>query len=157
MKVYKLVHNKYKGEIVFGLPQPYNKSLSEIYINNLFKDMKPWKQCIPYYKNSYFTFLSLDALMSFLFNNHKLEEDLFEDFCNKFYIESFEISTWSSGLSKFLCTYFNDEINKDGEKQKYNIGDIMNYTYKIVIQDFIPKYDISLCKEQYYKNVKTFY
>ena len=35
MKVYKLKHKEYDGDLVFGLPYPYNESPGEIYINNL--------------------------------------------------------------------------------------------------------------------------
>ena len=35
------------------------------------------------------------------------------DICDNYFVESFEITTWSSGLSKFLCTYFDDEVEQD--------------------------------------------
>ena len=57
MKVYRLVHKDYNGEVVFGLPFPYNNSDGEKKINLLFSKMKPWKHCIPYYKDSKFAFV----------------------------------------------------------------------------------------------------
>ena len=69
MKVYRLVHKDYNGEVVFGLPFPYNNSDGEKKINLLFSKMKPWKHCIPYYKDSKFAFVSLNAINSFLFYN----------------------------------------------------------------------------------------
>ena len=87
MKVYRLVHKDYNGEVVFGLPFPYNNSDGEKKINLLFSKMKPWKHCIPYYKNSKFAFVSLDAINSFLFyNKNDLTEQEFNDINDNFFI-----------------------------------------------------------------------
>ena len=161
MKVYKLKLKKYDGDLVFGLPYPYNESPGEKYINELFKNMKPWNHCVPYYRNSHFAFVSIDALCTFLFNkfNAKLSEEILQDSEDKFYVQSFNITVWSNGLSKFYCTYFDDEVEtaEDIEEQRYDMKTVKGFTYKYIIQDPVYDDDISLCKEQYYKNVKTFY
>ena len=158
MKVYKLKHKEYNGELVFGLPYPYNESPGEIYVNELLKNMKPWNHCVPYYRNSHFAFVSLNAVLSFLFiSSIELTIDIYNDLNDKFYVESFDLSVWSDGLSKYLCTYFDDEINEDTNKQKYNIEELNSFNRNYVTQDPIADADISLCKERYYKNVKTFY
>lgn len=161
MRVCKLKHKKYDGDLVFGLPYPYNESPGEKYINELFKNMKPWNQCVPYYRNSHFAFVSIDALCTFLFNkfNAKLSEEILQDIEDKFYVQSFDLTVWSNGLSKFYCTYFDDEVEtaEDIEEQRYDMKTVKRFTYKYIIQDPVSDDDISLCKEQYYKNVKTFY
>ncbi len=158
MKAYKLYCKEYEGELVFGIPEFYRQSLSETYVNDLFKNMKPWKHCIPYYRNANFAFVSLDALLSFLFlGSIELTSDIYEDLCDKFYVMSFDLTTWSPGLSKYLCTYFDDEVDNDCVQQYYDIKELNKFDRKYVVQDPVPPSDIDLCKEQYYKNVKTFY
>ena len=157
MKVYRLVHKDYKGEIVFGLPFPYNQLEGEKKINYLFSKFKPWKQCIPYYKNCKFAFVSLDALMSFLLYYSYENEQEYNDIENNFYVESFEVTSWSSGLSNFLCTYFDDEINDEYEVEKIELRDLRGHQIKYVKQDPVPDEDIKLVKEQYYQNIKTYY
>lgn len=158
MKVYRLIHNDYKGEVVFGLPFPYNQLEGEKKINYLFSKMKPWKQCVPYYKNSKFAFISLNALISFLYWNSDLTEQECNDIENNFYVESFDVSSWSSGLSNFLCTYFDDEIDTtEYPIEKLNLKDLRGYTNKYIKQDPVPEEDIKLVKEQYYQNIKTYY
>jgi hypothetical protein len=158
MKVYRLIHKDYKGEVVFGLPFPYNQLDGEKKINYLFSKMKPWKHCIPYYKNSKFAFVSLNALISFLYWNSDLTEQEYNDIENNFYVESFDVSSWSSGLSNFLCTYFDDEIDTfEYPIEKLNLKDLRGYTIKYIKQDPVPKEDIKLVKEQYYQNIKTYY
>ena len=156
MKAFRLRHKDYKGELVFGLPPTYNVSPGEKRINELFSKMKPWTHAIPYYKNSKFAFVSHDALQSFLFNNTKLTEEEINDINDKFYIEIFELEIWSAGLSKFLCTYFDDEV-VEGTNDTIDINTIINWAYKFIYQDPVPKYDINLSKTSYYSNVKTFY
>ena len=156
MKVYKLVHKNYNGEVVFGLPSPYNESLSEKKIISLFSDMKPWEHGIPYYMKSKFAFISSDALLTFIIYNANFDKEEYEDFLDKFEIISFDLNVWSSGLSKFLCTYFDDEV-EEGTTESININDIIGWTFKVIYQDPVPEYDIDFCKESYYKNVKTFY
>lgn len=161
MRVFKLKHKKYTGDLVFGLPSPYNESPGEKYINELFSNMKPWNHCIPYYKNSHFAFTSINALCTFLFDKFdaNIPEDVLTDIDNKFYVQSFDLTVWSSGLSKFLCTYFDDEVEstEDIEEQRYDIKTVKGFTYKYIKQDPVYEGDIASCKEQYYKNVKTFY
>ena len=157
MKVYRLRHKDYEGEVVFGLPYPYNQFEGEKKINYLFSKYKPWKHCIPYYKDCKFAFISLDALMSFLYNSDITEQEL-NDIENNFYIESFELKSWSSGLSKFLCTYFEDEIDiSEHLIVTLNIKDLRGYNFNYIKQDPIPKEDIKLIKESYYHNIKTYY
>lgn len=155
MKVYRLVHKDYNGEVVFGLPYPYNQFAGEKKINLLFSKNKPWNQCIPYYKNSKFAFVSLDSLLTFLFKNEPTKEELI-DIENNFYIDSFDLSTWSSGLSNFLCTYFDDEVNEE-TLERYGIKDFENIEYNYIWQDPIAENDIKLTKEEYYSNIKTYY
>jgi hypothetical protein len=158
MKAYRLVHKDYKGEVVFGLPFPYNQLEGEKKINYLFSKMKPWKHCIPYYKNSKFAFISKDALLSFLLWDSNITEQEYSDIENSFYVECFDLSSWSSGLSKFLCTYFDDEIDtSENPIEKINLRDLRGYTIKYVKQDPVPEEDIKLVKEQYYQNIKTYY
>ena len=157
MKVYRLIHKDYKGEVVFGLPFPYNQLEGEKKINYLFSKMKPWKHCIPYYKNSKFAFVSLDALLSFLYCDGNLTEQETIDIENSFYVYSFNLTTWSSGLSKFLCTYFDDEVNEDIESENLELKDLKGLTIKYVKQDPVPDEDIKLTREEYYSNIKTYY
>lgn len=154
MRIYKLEHKDYNGELTFGLPFPYNQLEGEKKINELFSEMKPWKHCIPYYKNSKFAFVSLDALVTFL-NNGNLTEQERQEINDNFYIKTFNLTTWSSGLSKFMCTYFDDEI--DSSIEIIHIEDILNTEVNEVIQDMVPKSDIRQTKDDYYSNIKTYY
>ena len=156
MRVYRLRHKQYKGDVVFGMPPTYCKKIGEKKINELFSNMKPWKHAIPYYKKSNFAFVSSDALITFLFLSHTLTSEEYQDMCDSFYIEEFEITTWSSGLSKFLCTYFDDEVEQD-TLNNYAIDEVKNWTVKFIYQDLVPKEDIKFVKESYYKTVKTYY
>ena len=156
MKVYRIIHKNYEGDVVFGLPYPYNESLSEKKINLLFGNMEPWTQSIPYYSKSKFAFISLDALLTFLMFENNFNNEEYEDFLNNFIIESFELNTWSSGLSKFLCTYFDDEV-EEGTNEIIDINNLIDSTFKFIYQNPIPDFEIDFCKESYYKNVKTFY
>ena len=158
MKVYRLVHKDYNGEVVFGLPFPYNQLEGEKKINYLFSKFKPWRQCIPYYKGCKFGFISKDALMSFLHYDKSITEQEYNDIIDKFYIESFEVSAWSAGLSKYLCTYFDDEIDTSVFPIEHiNLNDLKDYDYKYVAQSSIYDEDIKLVKERYYQNIKTYY
>ena len=157
MRVFRLRHKQYKGDVVFGMPPTYCKKIGEKKINELFADMKPWKQAIPYYNKSKFAFVSSDALMTFLFGNFDdYIGDEFNSICNNYYIESFELTTWSAGLSKFLCTYFDDEIEED-TLETYTIDNIKNWDYKYIFQDSVPKEEIQFIKNSYYLKVKTYY
>lgn len=156
MKVFRLRHKQYKGDVVFGLPSTYNNSPGEKQINELFSKMKPWTHAIPYYKNSKFAFVSPNAILTFLNQNSKLTEEELADINDKFYIEIFEVEVWSAGLSKFLCTYFDDEVI-DNTNDTIDIDTIKNWTYKFVYQDPVPKEDINMVKTSYYSNVKTYY
>ena len=156
MKVYRLRHKQYKGDVVFGMPPTYCKKIGEKKINELFSNMKPWKHAIPYYKKSKFAFISADALVTFLFSTNTLTSEEYKDICDNYFVESFEITTWSSGLSKFLCTYFDDEVEQD-TLNNYTIDEVRNWTVKFIYQDLVPKEDIKFVKESYYKTVKTYY
>ena len=157
MRVYRLRHKQYKGDVVLGMPPTYCKKAGEIKINEMFSDMKPWKHAIPYWVKSKFAFVSSDALMTFLFGNFDdYIGDEFNSICNNYYIESFELTTWSAGLSKFLCTYFDDEIEED-TLETYTIDNIKNWDYKYIFQDSVPKEEIQFIKNSYYLKVKTYY
>ena len=155
MKVYRLIHKDYNGEVVFGLPFPYNQLEGEKKINALFNKMKPWTQCIPYYKNNKFAFLSADALVTFIYKNTLTDNEV-REIENNFYVESFDLSIWASGLSKFMCAYFDDEVVED-TTNVHSLGDLRKSSSKIVYQDPVPQYDIRLCKEKYYSKVVTHY
>lgn len=156
MRVYRLRHKQYKGDVVFGMPPTYCKKIGEKKINELFSNMKPWKHAIPYYKKSKFAFISADALVTFLFSRNTLTSEEYKDICDNYFVESFEVTTWSSGLSKFLCTYFDDEVEQD-TLNNYTINEVRNWTVKFIYQDLVPKEDIKFVKESYYKTVKTYY
>ena len=156
MRVYRLRHKQYKGDVVFGMPPTYCKKIGEKKINELFSNMKPWKHAIPYYKKSKFAFISADALVTFLFSRNTLTSEEYKDICDNYFVESFEVTTWSSGLSKFLCTYFDDEVEQD-TLNNYTIDEVRNWTVKFIYQDLVPKEEIKLVKESYYKTVKTYY
>lgn len=156
MKVFRLRHKQYKGDVVFGLPSPYNTTVGEKKINELFSKMKPWTHAVPYYKKSKFSFVSSNAILTFLNNISKLTEEEFNDIDNNFYVEIYDVETWSSGLSKFLCTYFDDEIIPD-TYDTITIKELLGWTYKIIYQDPVPKSDINLSKTSYYSTVKTYY
>lgn len=157
MKVYRLIHKDYNGEVVFGLPFPYNQFDGEKKINQLFSNFKPWTQCIPYYENCKFAFMSLDALIIFLYSLGNLTKQETIDIYNNFYIESFYLNQWSNGLSKFLCTYFDDEINNEYPIEKLTLNDLLSYTINIIRQDPVSEEDIRLTRTQYYQNIKTYY
>ena len=156
MRVYRLRHKQYKGDVVFGMTPTYCKKIGEKKINELFSNMKPWKHAIPYYKKSKCAFISADALVTFLFSTSTLTSEEYKDICDNYFVESFEITTWSSGLSKFLCTYFDDEVEQD-TLNNYTIDEVRNWTVKFIYQDLVPKEDIKFVKESYYKTVKTYY
>lgn len=156
MRVYRLRHKQYKGDVVFGMPPTYCKKIGEKKINELFSNMKPWKHAIPYYKKSKFAFISADALVTFLFSTNALTSEEYKDICDNYFVESFELTTWSAGLSKFLCTYFDDEVEQD-TLNNYTIDEVKNWTVKFIYQDLVPKEDIKFVKESYYKTVKTYY
>ena len=156
MRVYRLRHKQYKGDVVFGMPPTYCKKIGEKKINELFSNMKPWKHAIPYYKKSKFAFISADALVTFLFSTNTLTSEEYKDICDNYFVESFELTTWSSGLSKFLCTYFDDEVEQD-TLNNYTIDEVRNRKVKFIYQDLVPKEDIKFVKESYYKTVKTYY
>ena len=156
MRVYRLRHKQYKRDVVFGMPPTYCKKIGEKKINELFSNMKPWKHAIPYYKKSKFAFISADALVTFLFSTNTLTSEEYKDICDNYFVESFEVTTWSSGLSKFLCTYFDDEVEQD-TLNNYTIDEVRNWTVKFIYQDLVPKEDIKFVKESYYKTVKTYY
>ena len=157
MKVYRLVHKDYKGEVVFGLPFPYNQLEGEKKINYLFSKMKPWKHCIPYYEGDKFGFISINALVSFLYWDGDLTEQEYKDIEDNFYVESYEVSSRCSGLSKFLCSYCEDEIDTAELIEKLSLKELIGYTIKYIKQDHVPIDDIKIVKEKYYQNIKTYY
>jgi hypothetical protein len=160
MRVYKLVRKDYSGEEVFGYPNSeiinFNTNINSV-LNKKFETIKPWTHCIPYYKNSHFAFLSLSALNTFLFeDDYDFSEDELYELNEYFEIKSFELSIWSAGLSKFLCTYFNDEVI-EGTEITYSIKDISEMSYDYVYQDDVPKGEITEIKNKYYNGVITYY
>ncbi len=161
MKVYKLVHKKYKGDVMLGLPQTYKNKPGEKYIQEKLNNFKPWKYAIPYYKNSRFAFMSSHALLTFLFgplgSPQDISEDIFESINDNFYIIEYDVTIWSSGLSSMLCTHFDDEVNNEIEKREITFKEISSWTYKVIYQDDVPKDDIRLTKSKYYTNVKTYF
>jgi predicted glycosyl hydrolase (DUF1957 family) len=156
MRVYRLRHKQYKGDVVFGMPPTYCKKLGEKKINEMFSNMKPWKHAIPYYNKSKFAFLSSNALITFMLWIEKLNEEEYNSICDNYFVESFEVTTWSSGLSKLLCTYFDDEVEPD-TLETYDLKTVLEWTAKVIYQDPVPKESIKYCKESYYKTVKTYY
>jgi hypothetical protein len=159
MKAYRIVNNDYDGEIVFGLVYPFNQTNAEKKLIQLFEKMKPWNHCIPYYKKSHFAFVSKNALLTFLFSNKDIQlniEDIKELDLAGWKIESFELTTWSNGLSKFMCTYFNDEVVED-TIESYTFDELYNISYSNVIQDNVPKFAINEIKAKYYTDIETHY
>jgi len=157
MRVYRLRHKQYKGDVVFGLPFPYNQLDGEKRINKLFSKMKPWKHCIPYYKNSKFAFVSLSAINTFLlYNKVDLTPQEFKDINDNFIIESFEISVYSSGFSKFLCNYLDEDV-VDMTYKKYKLKDISSLTFDFIKQPPVPQEDIKMSRLTYYNKIKTYY
>ena len=120
--------------------------------------MKPWKHCIPYYKGDKFGFTSINALVSFLYWDGNLTEQECKDIENNFYVESFRVSSRCSGLSKFLCSYCEDEIDtSEFPIEKLSLKELSGYTIKYIKQDPVPIDDIKIVKEKYYQNIKTYY
>lgn len=161
MRAYKIVNSDYPNEIVFGMPYPFNQTNGEKKLIQLFSNMKPWTQCVPYFKNSKFAFVSKDALMSFLFNNKNVNltyDDIKELDLAGWKIKSFELTTWSAGLSNFMCTYFDDEI-VDNSFETYTFDELYNNcnNYNKVYQNNVPKFAINDIKNKYYNNIKTYY
>ena len=61
------------------------------------------------------------------------------------------------GLSKFLCTYCEDEIDTAELIEKLSLKELSGYTIKYIKQDPVPVDDIKLVKDKYYQNIKTYY
>lgn len=156
MKVFRLRHKEYIGELIFGIPSEYVKTKSEKKINSLFEKMQPWNHAIPYYPKSKFAFVSSDAILTFLCFKTELTDEEKRTLAENFYVEIFELDTWSCGLSKFLCTYFDDEIIND-TYDTITIPELLNWDYKIIYQTPVHSDDIRLAKITYYKNIKTQY
>ena len=91
-----------------------------------------------------------------MFLSNTLTSEEYNSICDNFYIEELEINTWSTGLSKLLCTYFDDEV-EEGTLVNRTIDEVKNWTVTFVYQDAVPKEDIKFVKETYYKGVKTYY
>ena len=154
MKIFRLTRKDYDGEVVFGIPSEICTD-SDKKINSYLTKYRPYDHCIPYYKKAKFGFLSLNALCTFLFANNENEftEEELKEVNNNYVVQTYELDTWSKGLSKFMCTYFDDEV-LEGPIDTYSINDLMGYTFKFIYQTNVPKEDIALVKEQYYSKVK---
>ena len=103
--------------------------------------------------------LTLKDLRYLQLRNTRTAGLMFQEYnsiCENYFVESFEINTWSAGLSKYLCTYFDDEV-EEGTLENHTIDEVRNWTVKFVYQDAVPKEDIKFVKETYYKGVKTYY
>ena len=66
-----------------------------------------------------------------------------------------ELGCYSRGLSKILCTHFDDEIvelKTELLSELFENADSMKYSK--ISQPILPKEIIKECKDQFYKNVK---
>ena len=88
----------------------------------------------------------------------KLLEYRKNDIESNFYEEYFKVSSSCPGLSKFLCSYREDEIDTtEFPIEKLSLKELSGYTIKYIKQDPVPANDIKLIKEKYYQNIKTYY
>lgn len=141
-------------EFMFGVDNP-NSSTAVMKLNMGLSKYKPWNFCIPYYKNAHFAFIGINELKYFLIRVCNLTyDDIVELGIEGFRIYELKLTTYSSGLSKFLATYFDDEIDKykngeDGELIS-NFFNEKNYICKVTINQPSPYPDeIKLAKQKY--------
>lgn len=155
MITYRLIYDEVE-EIVFGIANPdKNKSLEKL--KKGIKSICPYKEVVAHYKNDKFAFQSFNAFKYFLFGLCKLDlNDIKELEKLGFRVTVQELRVYMRGLSKILCTYFDDEvvepINLVLLSELFENADSMDYIE--VERPPVPKEFIKDCKDQYYKNVK---
>ena len=157
MKIFRITRKNYDGEVMFGIPEEICND-GDRKINSYLSEICPYTQCVPYYNNAKFGFISMNALCTFLFGRKKnlLSDEELDEINENYIVKTYEIDTWTRGLSKFMCTYFDDEI-VEGPLDSYAIKELNSQTFKYIFQTDVPKEDIEMSKEQFYSNVKFHY
>lgn len=154
MQAYRLVDVS-ENELIFGVDNLINNASLEKLAKGVAK-IRPYNQAVPYYKNTKFAFISFNAFKYFLFEVCQLTyDDLIELEKLGYKVINEELECYSRGLSKILCTHFDNEIvelKTELLSELFDNADSMKYD--TIYQPILPKEIIKECKDQFYKNVK---
>lgn len=154
MQAYRLV-NETENDIIFGVDNLNNNVTLEKLAKGI-SNTRPYNQAIPYYKNSKFAFTSFNAFKYFLFDICRLNhDDLLELERLGYKVQNEDLGCYSKGLSKILCTYFDDEVvelKMELLSELFENADSMKYNG--IAQPILPKEITKSCKAKFYKNVK---
>ena len=154
MRAFRLTDGT-ENELIFGVDNSINNATLDKLKKGLAR-IKPFEQVVPYYKNSKFAFISFNAFKYFLFGLCDFSyEDLIELERLGYKVIDEDLSCYSRGLSKLICTYFDDEVvelKTELLSKLFENADSMKYD--TIYQPILPKEIIKECKDQFYKNVK---
>lgn len=155
---YRLVNDKYP-DIIFGVcadtdNEEINRLLDKL--NNGLSKIKPWKQCVPMFKNCKFAFLNLNVLCTFLYKLCKFTvSDLITLAEDGWYIQCINLSVYGKGMSNIWVNYIDDEIT---DIKRTEITDYINCDYHIVsYKQLYDSNEIKRCYNMYYTDIKTYY
>lgn len=155
MRAFRLICDTEDNDIIFGIDNFSNNAVLKK-LNNGLSKIRPYEQLVPFYKNSKFAFSSLESFKFFLFHLCKFSFfDLIELEDLGFAFIDEDLEGYAKGLSKILCTYFDDEVNnfkKESLTDFFATAD--SREYEIIKIGPYPKEDIKACKAQFYQNVK---
>lgn len=157
LKVYR-IYNKYHkdNDIILSVENIYGlECISKL--NAGLAAVRPWDQCVPYYKGNKFGFISKTAMKYFLFSKCGFNiDDIIELENNGYVLSTYVLDCYTKGLSNIYASYFDDEI-EEGSEVTYKLTDVFkkpecpNLKVMLISDD-----EIEFTKERYYKNVKTF-
>ena len=153
MRAFRLTDGT-ENELIFGV----DNSINNATLGKLKKGLariKPFEQVVPYYKNSKFAFISFNAFKYFLFGLCDFSyEDLIELERLGYKVIDEDLSCYSRGLSKLICTYFDDEVvelKTELLSKLFENADLKDY--KVVTLDVGPDKFIKECRNQFYRSV----
>ena len=137
-------------DFIFGIDNIDDNMLIRKFNNGVAK-IRPYNQCVPYYKGMTFSITSLNGLKYFLYGICNFSPDELKEFLDLGYdIIKEDLEVYSKGLSKLLCTKYNDEVNSTAQ---FNLKSIINNNEYIDIDTpYCSNEDINFCQAQYYTN-----
>lgn len=154
MRAYTLTDNS-GDDIIFGVDNITRNTTLEKLNKGLAK-IRPYNELVPFYKDSKFAFMGLNAFKYFLF---KLCEFTYMDIIELeilgYEIIEEEIICVCNGMSRILCTHLDDEIvelKKESLTEFFANAD--SREYEIVPQPQHSPGDIKDCKAQFYSKIK---
>lgn len=154
MSYYRLI-NPANEEIVFGVDNVDDNAVLKK-LNRGVATVRPYNHVVPYFKKAKFAFMDFNAFKYFLFYICKFSyHDLLELENLGYKVIEQDLESYSNGLSRLFCTYFDDEVVELKEvllSSLFKSAD--SCTWHPIYMPNTAKNLVSECKRMHYVDVK---